>query len=78
VGVAVIDSGFDINHPDLKGHVQAINLNAHASSVADGYGHGTHLAGIVQQYLANTPSSILASRSPTTPVRRWSPTCCAP
>lgn len=46
VTVAVIDSGVDANHPDLAGHVQAVNVGT-SSSAADGYGHGTHVVGII-------------------------------
>ncbi|GAC1319410.1 MAG: hypothetical protein NVSMB2_14700 [Chloroflexota bacterium] len=47
ITVAVIDSGLDAGHPDLAGHVQAVNVNASTSSTADGYGHGTHVVGII-------------------------------
>jgi len=65
VGVAVIDSGFDLSHPDLAGRSIAVNLNNKASSTADGYGHGTHVAGIIngqsagQQYLGIAPDATL-------------------
>ena len=46
VDVAVIDTGIDIDHPDLNvaGGVNCVPLS---SSYDDGHGHGTHVAGIV-------------------------------
>ncbi|WP_159401279.1 S8 family serine peptidase [Streptomyces maremycinicus] len=46
VGVAVLDTGVDAGHPDLR---VAGNVNFSASPSADDFaGHGTHVAGIVQ------------------------------
>jgi len=47
VTVAVLDSGVDLNHPDLTGHVMAVSVNTSASGPSDGYGHGTHVAGLI-------------------------------
>ncbi|MCX7674679.1 MAG: S8 family serine peptidase [Bdellovibrionaceae bacterium] len=54
VRVAVIDSGVDINHPDLRdmiarenGQVLALNGITNSSDVADSGFHGTHVAGII-------------------------------
>lgn len=45
--VAVLDTGFDESHPDLTGRVaESKNFTADAS-VADGHGHGTHVASTV-------------------------------
>ena len=66
--VAVIDSGIDATHPDFVGHVVAVNVNKHAvQGAADGYGHGTHVAGIIGgrdpsgQYLGMAPNTTLIS-----------------
>src|SRR6185312_3378345 len=48
VKIAVIDTGIDTNHPDLKDTIKetmdAINQVIH---VTDEYGHGTHVAGLI-------------------------------
>src|SRR6202011_3992160 len=47
VTVAVLDSGVDFSHPDLSGHVIAVNVNLTATGPTDGFGHGTHVAGVI-------------------------------
>jgi serine protease AprX len=65
--VALIDSGIDASHPDFAGHVMAVNVNKRATSAADGYGHGTHVAGIIGgrdpsgHYLGMAPNTTLVS-----------------
>ncbi|HEX5107107.1 MAG TPA: S8 family serine peptidase [Vicinamibacterales bacterium] len=45
VGVAILDTGIDLTHPDLAGTVNA--FTTFGSSCQDDEGHGTHVAGIV-------------------------------
>ncbi|MEU1616552.1 S8 family serine peptidase [Streptomyces sp. NPDC005722] len=47
VKVAVLDTGYDPNHPDLKGLVvDSANFTGEADA-ADGHGHGTHVTSTV-------------------------------
>ncbi|MDX1376156.1 MAG: S8 family serine peptidase [Burkholderiales bacterium] len=45
VHVAVLDTGVDAKHPDLKGAIEAYHRGGH--SAKDLPGHGTHVAGII-------------------------------
>lgn len=48
VRVAVIDTGVDINHPDLNANVKGgVNTISRNKSYQDDNGHGTHVAGII-------------------------------
>ena len=48
VRVAVIDSGVDFDHPDLAGRLrEGINYFDRSTVPADGFGHGTHVAGVI-------------------------------
>lgn len=48
VTVAVIDTGVDLDHPDLQGAlVPGIDLTDDTATPDDGQGHGTHVAGII-------------------------------
>jgi|SRR5579859_950939 len=67
VTVAVLDSGVDFSHPDLTGHVIAVNVNLSASGPSDGFGHGTHVAGVIAgqdaagQYVGIAPGADVVS-----------------
>ena len=47
VRVAILDTGCDLNHPDLQDRVQDSVDFSGKGSAQDGNGHGTHVAGIV-------------------------------
>ena len=48
VKVAVVDTGVDLNHPDLAGHLlPGYNAVDPSQSPQDDYGHGTMVAGII-------------------------------
>ncbi|HEY1176468.1 MAG TPA: S8 family serine peptidase, partial [Phytomonospora sp.] len=47
VTVAVLDSGYDQDHPDLGGVTDAADFTGTSPDAVDGNGHGTHVASIV-------------------------------
>lgn len=53
IKVAVVDTGIDVNHPFLKGHIAGgftpFNRGTTPDDYQDHQGHGTHVAGIVRQ-----------------------------
>jgi serine protease AprX len=58
VGVAIVDSGI-ASHSALSGKVvAAVNFATGESSVADEFGHGTHIAGIIAGSPSSSPTSL--------------------
>ena len=53
VTVAIVDTGVDQAHPDLRGQIAASANFSTAASVEDKNGHGTHTAGIVAALMNN-------------------------
>ncbi|NNF06573.1 MAG: S8 family serine peptidase [Candidatus Eisenbacteria bacterium] len=49
VRIAVLDTGFELNHPHLLGHLEvpAQPFDPQAGAVGDHRGHGTHTAGLI-------------------------------
>ncbi|GAA4461992.1 S8 family serine peptidase [Phytohabitans houttuyneae] len=47
IKVAVLDTGIDLNHPDVTGRIVSTANFTGEATVADGHGHGTHVASTV-------------------------------
>ena len=47
VRVAILDTGCDMGHPDLKDRIRASNDFSGKGTAQDGNGHGSHVAGII-------------------------------
>ncbi|WP_303964908.1 S8 family serine peptidase [Sporosarcina ureae] len=56
VVIAVIDSGIDTNHEDLRGRIQSggYNFNDNNTNVTDLEGHGTQVAGVIAATAGNS------------------------
>ncbi|KQP81360.1 hypothetical protein ASF35_15005 [Aeromicrobium sp. Leaf291] len=69
--VAVLDTGVDATHSDLRGNVGAgYDVLAPGTSAADPNGHGTHVAGIVAAVAGNSRGVAgLAPRAAILPIR---------
>jgi thermitase len=54
ITVAVIDTGVDLNHPDLQGRlVTGVNVIDESKPPIDDVGHGTHVAGVISALVNN-------------------------
>ncbi|MDF2714738.1 MAG: serine protease, partial [Paenibacillus sp.] len=54
VVVAVIDTGVDLQHPDLQGRTtNGVNIVSRNSEPMDDVGHGTHVAGVISALVNN-------------------------
>jgi subtilisin family serine protease len=67
VPVAILDTGFDLRHPDFVGRRIAATSFVPGQPVQDGHGHGTHVTGTSSGLLAATADTA----SPTATTSSW-------
>jgi len=68
--IAVIDTGADLNHPDLKDKiVKSYNVFTKTAEVSDSHGHGTHCAGIAAAALNGVGIAGIAPEAGLMPVQ---------
>ena len=65
VRIAVLDTGFDLGHPDFAGRAVTSNSFVPGEAVQDGHGHGTHCIGTAcgPQHPATMPRYGIAFRA---------------
>ncbi len=71
VRVAVLDTGVDLNHPDLKDKLENPGWSSNHQPPQDTFGHGTHVAGIVAAFpdVKIIPVRVIDTSGPKDPVR---------
>jgi subtilisin family serine protease len=58
--IAIVDTGLDLSDPRFDGHICPKGHKTFTSTgIADTIGHGTHIAGLIQQYAGDGPYCFL-------------------